>query len=53
MSKPDERDRPPPDAAATKAALEQAWKEENAEAIRLYNERIEREGLALARYRRF
>jgi len=29
------------------------WKEQNAEAIRSYNERVQREGLVLAKYRRF
>jgi antitoxin CcdA len=29
------------------------WKEQNAEAIKSYNERVAREGLLLAKYRRF
>jgi hypothetical protein len=29
------------------------WKERNAEAIKSYNEWVEREGLPLAKYRRF
>ncbi len=29
------------------------WKERNAEAIASYNERVAREGLLLAKYRRF
>lgn len=32
-------------AAAVKKAREQAWLEENREAIRAYNDRIEREGM--------
>lgn len=32
-------------AAAVKTAREQAWLEENREAIRAHNERIEREGM--------
>jgi hypothetical protein len=38
------------DRCRTEAA---AWKERNAEAIRSHNERIEREGPILAKYRRF
>jgi antitoxin CcdA len=34
-------------AAAIKAAQEKAWREENKAAIRAYNERIAREGVAL------
>jgi len=34
-------------------AKEQQWREENAEAIAAYNERVERDGLPLAQYRTF
>ena len=42
-----------PDAAKTKAAREEAWKRENAEAIQNYNDYIEKYGLPLAEYRMF
>lgn len=38
---------------AEKAERERRWLSENAEAIRLENERIERDGLPLAKYRLF
>lgn len=40
-------------AAAVKAEKGKRWKDENAEAIRNYNEWIEQNGVPLARYRRF
>lgn len=40
-------------AAAVKAERGRRWKEDNAEAIRSYNEWIEKNGVPLARYRRF
>ncbi len=40
-------------AAALKAARAEAWKRENAEAIRNYNDWIEENGLPLAEYRQF
>ena len=39
--------------AAVKEEKGRRWKEENAEAIRSYNEWIEKNGVPLARYRRF
>ena len=39
--------------AAVKAEKGRRWKEENAEATRSYNEWIEKNGVPLARYRRF
>ena len=39
--------------AALKAEREQRWKEEHAEAFRLYNERIERDGIPLSEFRKF
>lgn len=36
-----------------RAALEKQWREENAEAIRLENEYVEKHGLPLAQYRLF
>ena len=40
-------------AKAAKVERERRWKEEQAEAFRLYNERIEREGVPLSQYRKF
>ena len=40
-------------AAALRAERTRRWKEENAEAIREYNEFIEREGVPLSEYRKF
>lgn len=40
-------------ARAAKAERERRWKEEHAEAFRLYNERIERDGVPLSEYRKF
>ena len=40
-------------AAAVKAEKERRWIEENADAIRSYNEWIAKNGVPLARYRRF
>ena len=40
-------------AAAVKAEKERRWVEENADAIRSYNEWIAKNGVPLARYRRF
>lgn len=40
-------------AAAVKAEKERRWLEENANAIRSYNEWIAKNGVPLARYRRF
>lgn len=40
-------------AKAVKAEKERRWVEENAEAIRSYNEWVARNGVPLARYRRF
>lgn len=40
-------------AAAVKAEQGRLWKEENAESIRNYNEWIAKNGVPLARYRRF
>jgi antitoxin CcdA len=39
--------------AATKVERDRRWLEENAEAIQSYNEWIEKNGVPLARYRRF
>ena len=39
--------------AALKAERERRWKEEHAEAFRLYNERIERDGIPLSEFRKF
>ena len=39
--------------AAVKAEQGKRWKEENADSIRQYNEWIEKNGVPLARYRRF
>ncbi|OWJ68006.1 type II toxin-antitoxin system CcdA family antitoxin [Inquilinus limosus] len=49
------KDRDPKGAAdeAGRRGEAERWKEENAEAIRSHNERVKREGLILARYRRF
>ncbi len=38
---------------ATRAERTRRWQEENAEAIRHYNEMIERDGIPLAEYRQF
>lgn len=52
QDKPKEYD--PMEAEAERRRAEAAaWKERNAEAIRSYNERVEREGPILAKYRRF
>jgi antitoxin CcdA len=40
-------------AKAVKAERERRWKEENAEAIKAYNEYIEKNGLPLEEYRTF
>lgn len=40
-------------AAAVKAEKARQWREENAESIRSYNEWIKRNGIPLAKYRRF
>ena len=40
-------------AAAVKAERERLWRLENAEAIRLENEYVEKHGLPLAKYRQF
>jgi antitoxin CcdA len=40
-------------AAALKKERERQWLEENAEAIRSYNEWIRKNGVPLAKYRRF
>jgi antitoxin CcdA len=40
-------------AKAVKAEKERRWLEENADAIRSYNEWIKKNGVPLARYRRF
>lgn len=40
-------------AAALKAERTRRWKEENAEAIREYNEYVRHEGIPLARHRKF
>lgn len=40
-------------AKAVKAERERRWLEENAEAIRVYNEYIEKNGLPLEEYRTF
>jgi antitoxin CcdA len=40
-------------AAAVKAEKERRWLEENADAIRSYNEWIRKNGVPLAKYRRF
>ena len=40
-------------AAALKAERTRHWKEENAEAIREYNEYVRHEGIPLARHRKF
>lgn len=40
-------------AAQVKAERERQWLEENAEAIRSFNEWIRKNGLPLAKYRRF
>lgn len=40
-------------AAEVKKAREAAWKEENREAIESWNEYIRKNGLPLAKYRRF
>ena len=40
-------------AAAVKAEKERRWVEENADAIRSYNEWVAKNGVPLARYRRF
>lgn len=40
-------------AAAVKAEKERRWREENAEAIRAYNEYIEKNGIPLAKHRKF
>jgi len=40
-------------AAAQKAAREKQWLEENREAIEYWNDRMEREGLILERFRVF
>jgi antitoxin CcdA len=49
------KDRDPRDEADEARRRDEAarWKEQNAEAIKAYNERVEREGLLLAKYRRF
>ncbi|MFE0754689.1 type II toxin-antitoxin system CcdA family antitoxin [Inquilinus sp. NPDC058860] len=49
------KDRDSKDAADEAKCRDEAvrWKEENAEAIRSHNERVKREGLLLAKYRRF
>jgi len=49
------KDPDPKDAAGEARRREEAerWKEENAEAIKSYNERVKREGLILGKYRRF
>lgn len=49
------KDRDPKDAADEARRREEAerWKQENAEAIKSYNEWVEREGLIFAKYRRF
>ncbi|WP_343713320.1 type II toxin-antitoxin system CcdA family antitoxin [Inquilinus sp.] len=48
------KDRDPKDPADEARRRDEAarWKEENAEAIKSDNERVEREGLILAKYRR-
>lgn len=40
-------------ARAVKAEKERLWKNENAEAIRIENEYVEKHGLPLARFRQF
>ena len=40
-------------AKAVKAERERLWQEDNAEAIRLYNERVERDGVPLSEFRKF
>lgn len=40
-------------ARAVKAERERLWREENAEAIRLENEYVEKHGLPFAKYRQF
>ncbi|NLS01922.1 type II toxin-antitoxin system CcdA family antitoxin [Rhizobium sp. P32RR-XVIII] len=40
-------------ARAIKAERERLWREENAEAIRLENEYVEKHGLPFAKYRQF
>lgn len=48
------KDYDPTEAEGEKRREEGArWKEENAEAIASYNEWVKREGLILAKYRRF
>ena len=40
-------------AAAVKAERERRWRLENAEAIKAYNDDVEKNGLPLAKYRQF
>ena len=49
------KDHDPKDAADAERRRDEAaaWKERNAEAIRSYNEWVEREGLTLEKYRPF
>ncbi|HEY9344777.1 MAG TPA: type II toxin-antitoxin system CcdA family antitoxin [Inquilinus sp.] len=49
------KDRDPKGSADEAKRRDEAarWKEENAEAIKAYNEWVEREGLPFAKYRRF